>query len=84
MSAEPCPDCDGSGRFYIPSDGYENSKSGRCDSCRGEGTLLAYAKRELPTTKLRLEGLVKHREVVTMEIDKLTRIVESAEKILED
>lgn len=71
-----CPTCNGSGRFFIPSDGYENSKSGRCDECGGDGTFSSFSKRMLSYKKKVLEDYRRIKEAIP-ELEKLVQEMET-------
>jgi hypothetical protein len=76
---ECCPDCNGSGRFHIPSDGYENSKSGPCQECRGHGTLLQFARYQLSRLEENVEALVRDRKYINNRLKETRALIKRCE-----
>ncbi|RKZ95079.1 MAG: hypothetical protein DRQ40_04480 [Gammaproteobacteria bacterium] len=63
-----CPSCQGSGRYSVPSDGYENSRSGRCSDCRGEGSLSSFARIALGELVSRRDKLKSAKKKIDEEL----------------
>lgn len=78
---ECCPECNGSGRFYIPSDGYENSKSGPCQDCGGHGTLLQFARYSLSCLEESHDALVKDRRYINERLKKVRALIKRCDAL---
>jgi excinuclease UvrABC ATPase subunit len=79
-----CPTCEGSGRYYEPSNGYENSKSGRCFNCGGDGTFLSFSKRMITEYTFKLKSYKESLDFYQEETPKLEQFLKEMNEAINE
>lgn len=79
-----CPTCEGTGRYYESSNGYENSKSGRCFHCGGDGTFNSFSRRMIKEYEFKLKSYKESLDFYQKETPKLEELLKEMNEEIDE